>query len=111
MVIHKKITTTTTLNNNHFRIFNFRVLGYDLSDGYIDGLLIRLRDKGVSVRKAVVNIIKDILLFQPNNTRYSELCLNLLGTTFNNFLFVCLYEGLKSYNSIILYLSIVVNDR
>jgi hypothetical protein len=33
---------------------------------------------GVSVRKTVVNIVKEILLFQPLHERYSELCLYLL---------------------------------
>ena len=30
----------------------------------------RLRDKGVSVRKTVVGIIKDVLLCQPDHPRY-----------------------------------------
>ena len=33
---------------------------------------------GVSVRKTVVGIMKDILLYQPSHPRYSELCLYLL---------------------------------
>ena len=56
-----------------------------MSDDYLDGLIIRLRDKGVSVRKTVVGIIKDILLHQPDHSRYSELCLHLLGTFFEKF--------------------------
>jgi hypothetical protein len=52
--------------------------GYDVSDGYLDGLLVRLRDKGLSVKKAVVNIIREILLNQPRHPRYSELCITLL---------------------------------
>eukprot|EP01041_Mallomonas_annulata_P001962 gene1962-3810_t len=50
---------------------SFIMSGYDIGDDYLDGLLVRLRDKGVSVRKAVVNILRDILLHQP--THPSEL--------------------------------------
>ncbi len=44
--------------------------GFDITEGYLDGLLVRLRDKGVSVRKTVVGIIKDVLLCQPDHPRY-----------------------------------------
>ena len=57
---------------------NFMSKGFDISTGYIDGLLIRLSDKGLSVRKAVVNIFKDILLENPDHIRYNELCIALL---------------------------------
>jgi hypothetical protein len=57
---------------------NFMSKGFDISAGYIDGLLIRLNDKGLSVRKAVVNIFKDILLENPDHVRYNELCIALL---------------------------------
>lgn len=45
---------------------------------YIDGLLVRLRDKGVSVRKTVVNILTSVLFNQPWHPRYSQICLCLL---------------------------------
>ena len=48
------------------------------SDEYLDGLLLRLRDRGVSVRKAVVILIRELLLRQISHPRYSELCLALL---------------------------------
>ena len=38
-------------------------------DGYLSGLLVRLRDKGVSVRKSVVLILRDVLLHQPSHPR------------------------------------------
>lgn len=57
---------------------SFVLRGYDIDKGYIDGLLVRLKDKGVSVRKSVVAIIRDILLYQPGHKRYAELCLALL---------------------------------
>jgi len=38
--------------------------GFDITEGYLDGLLVRLRDKGVSVRKTVVGILRDVLLYQ-----------------------------------------------
>lgn len=57
---------------------SFVLKGFDVSDGYLDGLLVRLRDKGLSVKKAVVNIIREILVNQPNHPRYLELCINLL---------------------------------
>ena len=57
----------------------FVLKGYDVSNDYLNGLLDRLLDKGVSVRKAVVAIIRDILLYQPHHPRYTELCLCLLG--------------------------------
>jgi hypothetical protein len=43
-------------------------------DLYLNGLLIRLRDKGVSVRKSVANTLREILLHQPEHPRYTELC-------------------------------------
>ena len=52
--------------------------GYDLSQGYLPGLLQRLRDKGVSVRKAVVGIFRELLLYQPSHPQYSQLCIHLL---------------------------------
>jgi hypothetical protein len=57
----------------------FVLKGYDVSNDYLNGLLDRLSDKGVSVRKAVVGIIRDILLYQPHHPQYTELCLCLLG--------------------------------
>jgi len=57
----------------------FVLKGYDISNDYLNGLLERLVDKGVSVRKAVVGIIRDILLHQPHHPRYTELCLCLIG--------------------------------
>ena len=56
---------------------NFMSKGYDISAGYIDGLLIRLNDKGLSVRKLSL-IFKDILLENPDHVRYNELCIALL---------------------------------
>jgi hypothetical protein len=38
-------------------------------DDYLNGLLVRLRDKGVSVRKSVVHILRDVLLHQPDHPR------------------------------------------
>ena len=58
----------------------FVLKGYDISAGpYLDGLIVRLRDKGVSVRKTVVGILKDTLLFQPDHPRYRY----MLHTTCN----------------------------
>ena len=57
---------------------SYVVRGLDVFDSYIDGILVRLRDKGVSVRKTVVHIIREILLNQPDHSRYSEMCLHLL---------------------------------
>lgn len=57
---------------------SFVLLGYDISSVYLEGLISRLRDKGVSVRKSVVNIFKEVLLHQPTHPRYSEICRNLL---------------------------------
>jgi hypothetical protein len=48
---------------------SFVLRGYDISSRYIDGLLSRLNDKGVSVRKSVVAIFKDVLLHQPMHPR------------------------------------------
>ena len=42
--------------------------GFDITEGYLDGLLVRLRDKGVSVRKTVVGILRDVLLYQVEYT-------------------------------------------
>lgn len=43
-------------------------------DRYLNGLLVRLRDKGVSVRKSVAHTLREILLHQPEHPRYTELC-------------------------------------
>ena len=48
------------------------------TDEYLDGLLLRLRDKGVSVRRAVVMLFRELLLRQLTHPRYAELCLSLL---------------------------------
>ena len=44
------------------------------ADRYLNGLLVRLRDKGVSVRKSVAHTLREILLHQPEHPRYTELC-------------------------------------
>jgi len=41
---------------------------------YHDSLIACLDDKGVSVRKAVVKIFRDVLLSQPNYERRAETC-------------------------------------
>jgi len=51
------------------------------ADEYLDGLLLRLRDRGVSVRRAVVLLLRELLLRQLMHPRYSELCLALLERT------------------------------
>lgn len=48
--------------------------GDSSDDRYLNGLLVRLRDKGVSVRKSVAQILREILLHQPDHPRYTELC-------------------------------------
>lgn len=48
---------------------SFVLRGYDISSHYVDGLLSRLNDKGVSVRKSVVAIFKEVLLHQPMHPR------------------------------------------
>lgn len=45
---------------------------------YIDALLISLRDVGVSVRKSVVTLLRDVLLNHPSHERYVEMSLSLL---------------------------------
>jgi hypothetical protein len=55
----------------------------EIRDGYLSALMIRLRDKGVSVRKSVVQILRVILLHQPHHPKYSEICLRLLERTMN----------------------------
>lgn len=55
----------------------------DHNQNYLSALLVRLRDKGVSVRKSVVNIFRDVLLHQPHHPRYSEICLRLLERSMN----------------------------
>lgn len=48
--------------------------GCGSEDRYLNGLLVRLRDKGVSVRKSVAHTVREILLHQPEHPRYTELC-------------------------------------
>eukprot|EP01034_Spumella_vulgaris_P021271 gene21271-27294_t len=56
------------------------VRGIDLGgEDYLEGLKLRLSaDDGISVRKSVVNIFREILLNQPNHPQYITLCLLLL---------------------------------
>ena len=50
--------------------FNISIRGYpDLSAEYLEGVQLRLYDEGISVRKSVVNIMKEILLTQPSHDR------------------------------------------
>jgi hypothetical protein len=53
-------------------------LQVDTMSWYLDGLLVRLRDKGVSVRKTVVNLLMAVLFSQPWHPRYSQICQCLL---------------------------------
>jgi hypothetical protein len=48
--------------------------GSSADSRYLNGLLVRLRDKGVSVRKSVAHTLREILLHQPGHPRYTELC-------------------------------------
>lgn len=56
----------------------FVFLGVDLNEEFLESLLSRLEDSGVSVRKAVVNILKSFLMSSPNHRRYGDICLRLL---------------------------------
>ena len=56
----------------------FVLFGFDISSMYLDGLMFCLNDKGVSVRKSVVNIFREVMLHQPNHPLYSEICRCLL---------------------------------
>jgi len=38
----------------------------------------RLYDEGISVRKSVVTILREVLLNQPSHAQYTELCVSLL---------------------------------
>jgi hypothetical protein len=51
-----------------------------IDDWYLEELVYRLRDKGVSVRKTVVNILKDILLGMPSHPKFAFICKCLLET-------------------------------
>ena len=59
---------------------SFIIKGGDVSGGeeYLRALLLRLDDKGVSVRKAVVSILREVLTRQPEHPSYADLCLRLL---------------------------------
>jgi hypothetical protein len=46
-------------------------------DEYIDPLLLCLADKGASVRRAAVTVLRDILLNTSQHPRYAEICLAL----------------------------------
>lgn len=52
--------------------------GEDAVSWFLDGLLVRLRDKGVSVRKTVVHLLTAVLSQQPGHPRYSQICQCLL---------------------------------
>ena len=55
------------------------VQGYsNLAAPYLEGLKARLHDEGISVRKSVVLLFKEILLHQPDHAQYTTLCLSLL---------------------------------
>ena len=49
-----------------------------MDDWYLEELVYRLRDKGVSVRKTVVNMLKDILLGMPSHPKFAFICKCLL---------------------------------
>jgi hypothetical protein len=63
-----------------------KILGYyvvrgyaNLSAEYLTGLQERLHDEGISVRKSVVLLFKEILLNQPDHPQYVALCQALLA--------------------------------
>eukprot|EP01038_Epipyxis_sp_PR26KG_P004076 gene4076-5822_t len=45
---------------------------------YLDYIFARLSDQGISVRKSVVGILREILLTQPSHPQYLKLCMSLL---------------------------------
>lgn len=49
-----------------------------LSEYYLEDLKFCLHDEGISVRKSVVGLFKDILLSQPDHPQFMRLCLSLL---------------------------------
>jgi hypothetical protein len=53
--------------------------GDSTSIWYVQALLVRLHDKGVSVRKTVVNLLKEVLLAQLAHPMYSSICRALLS--------------------------------
>ena len=54
-----------------------------LSNEYMRGLLLLLSDEGISVRKSVVQLLRDVLLNQPTHPQYMDLCLALLQRAAN----------------------------
>lgn len=60
-------------------VSNYIILGDQLlSDNYLMALKPLLSDEGISVRKSVINILKDVLLKFPCHKYYKEICWALL---------------------------------
>lgn len=84
---HVRLAVTATLNDRAISvreegvklIGSFVVKGYkNLAAPYLEGLKAALHDEGISVRKSVVGLFKEILLHQADHPQYTELCLSLL---------------------------------
>ncbi len=74
------------MNDFCFKISN---RGYpDLSAEYLEGVQLRLYDEGISVRKSVVNIMKEILLTQPSHDRLHR---PYIHTYIHTFIFECMH--------------------
>lgn len=64
-------------------IGHFISLGCALSNEYLNGLLLKMNDIGISVRKTVVLILRNLLALQPTHPLYSNICVRLLERGFD----------------------------
>ncbi|XP_019855038.1 PREDICTED: nipped-B-like protein isoform X1 [Amphimedon queenslandica] len=67
-----------------------------LTEQYYEMLMIRIRDSGVSVRKRVIKILKDICVNQPDFDKVTEICVQILRRILDE-------EGIKQLVTVIFY--------
>lgn len=79
-ITNRLLDRNISVREESVKLLGFYVVkGYErLAQPYLEGLKERLHDEGISVRKSVVLLFKEILLNQPNHPQYTELCMSLL---------------------------------
>lgn len=78
-VIRLILLFTTPVYLHIITPFMFIFRGFkNISIDYLNDLMLRLNDEGISVRKSAVNILRDILSHQPSHPEYISICIALL---------------------------------
>ncbi|VEL30014.1 unnamed protein product [Protopolystoma xenopodis] len=96
--VHSRLLDTSTSVREAAVDLVGRFLGCrpELTAQYYPMLAERIRDKGVSVRKRVIRILRDICIEQPDFQRIAEICVQMIRRVNDE-------EGIKNFPIVLIF--------